>query len=237
MTDRLEIRGLALPYNTATMVRGVCETVSPWAIRADRRPATLLWGDHIGADLCGTADGSLRVFSSRDGLFFSASFDWSHPSAIWIARTLRSESWGVSVQFAHGWEAVEWEENGERQRDIRKAEIEHVSIVRDPAYASTAAWPADLPIDETPPDLARVMSRWEIGDRIFNQDRRRGVVGHVPAAGDRARGRGNPAPLPKGKAPDSLVALMNSPRWRAGVAASHAAWRSMAKPQTEGATP
>lgn len=236
MTDRLEIRGLALPYNTATKVRGVCETVSPWAISTDRRPATLMWGDHAGAVLSRTADRSLRVFNSRDGLFFSASFDWSHPSAIWMARTLRSENWGVSVQFAYGWEAVEWEENGERHRDIRKAEIEHVSIVHNPAYASTAVWLADLPIEDTSPDLARIMSRWEVGNRVVNQDHSR-RVGHARARGDLARGRSSPPPLLKRKAPESLVALMNSPQWAPGAAAMRAAWAAWKKPPAEGPKP
>lgn len=235
MTDQLILCGLALPHDAPTIIRGVRETVAPWAIALDRGPVSLRIGDHAaaGRPWADTAAGTLQLFNYREGLGFRAMIDWSDPSAMSMARMFRAERWGVSVMFARGWSADEWEEAGQRHRRITAAAIEHVSIVWEPAYRTTACWPADMPTQEMGPELARLAARWDIGVRAFDQELQRGFR---LSAADRRQGvetairvgRRAPAPSRRPSPPPGLVALMDSPGWREAAERSRAAAALMA---------
>jgi len=207
MSDQnLIIRGLGAPYNQEVRVRGVVESIAPHAFAEQRAQVPVLVGDHDVQAFSTTT----RLFSYRDGLGFEAMMSWSHPSAIWMARTLRSERWGASVTFA----SMEADETAARRR-ITACTISHVSIVPDPAYAGTVCWDADEPMATIPTYLAQIMSRWDTAARpapyiAFRSSARQGAAPAPAGAAGAGRGHGRPAPK-RMTAPPSVTALLASP--------------------------
>jgi phage head maturation protease len=230
---RIRIQGYALPWDKPAYVDDLEETVAPGAVSAEPvRNVALLVGDHVDVGRrvyanTRTFRRNLTLFVDAYGLGFNAWLDDEQAPDRGVAEALRNGSvTQCSVNFI----------NMSRQATGRivHAQIDHIALVEEGAYADTGCWLADQPWNALQPwlrDMRRTFALSTIERTMAST--------HAPSSAEREAGRApaasarggtvqhagaSPRPLP-----NSLRALMNSALWDDCMRNAHDAARIMAQ--------
>ena len=121
--------------------------------------------DHQGRCLASTYGGSLVLWQDGHGLAFEAALrpDWT---AISLMRGIRAGTFrGCSFKnLGDGRGAVETvEQDGRMVHEIRRLNVDEISITTSGANASACCWLGDEGADELPAWIAEARARWAVG--------------------------------------------------------------------------
>lgn len=125
-----------------------------------RRGAFVLAGRHVDAVLshrdtspiASTSDGTLGLWQDRNGLAFRMHL-WR--GSLWdeLAARVEAGSLFVSIRYAGDGPLFRWSGDGQRVREIVRAELDHIAFTAAPAFPGTAVWFEHERADDLPAGL------------------------------------------------------------------------------------
>jgi phage head maturation protease len=102
------------------------------------------------------------LFADDYGLGFEATLDCSAPECMGVPRSICRGVDFASVNLG-SFDRPAVNLGGEWIYRISAATIDHVTLTSCAAYAGTAVWLADVPVDDAPPRIRSASARWETG--------------------------------------------------------------------------
>jgi hypothetical protein len=189
------IRGVCAVYDEPSVLYDLDERPlhrKIFAAEALRLAGSNPWLDvaHMSAaTIASRADGTLRVWATNFGVLFEADFA-ADPRGCGVRDMMRGRAdWQCSIGFTM--KASSWGHDGETPVEtITWAELEHISITDNPAFAGTACWLQSTPFGALPRQHRASARQWQFAQ--INRDRAKlrqlAEFPTGPTASARARG-------------------------------------------------